>query len=48
MRKIIHWLIVWYLRKCWGAFHAFPYGEQGRYVVLMNEKQYHKYTHLAE
>jgi hypothetical protein len=43
-RKIVHWLIVQYLKSCWGAFHAFPYGSDGRYVVLMNEDQYHHYT----
>lgn len=41
MRRIIHKLIQWYLRRCGGAFHTSPYGPKGRYVVLMNEDQYH-------
>ncbi len=47
MRRQLHRFIVWYLRRCAGAFHFFPYGPKGRYVVLMNETQYHRYTHLA-
>ena len=40
MRRLIHALIVAYLRRCYGAFHHFPYGPQGRYVVLMREDEY--------
>lgn len=40
MRHAIHKLIVWYLRRCDGAFHCYPYGERGRYVMLMTETQY--------
>jgi hypothetical protein len=47
-RRVIHAMICWYLRRCWGAFHHGPYGAAGgRYVVLMNERQYHEYTLLA-
>jgi hypothetical protein len=38
--KWLHRLIVWYLRRCGGAFHHGPYGEQGRYVELMTDAQY--------
>jgi hypothetical protein len=48
IRKLIHWLIVAYLRHCWGAFHASAYGQDGRYVVLMNDQQYHYYTNFAQ
>ena len=44
MRKIIHKLILKYLIKCGGSFHTNPYGNTGRYIVLMNERQYHDYT----
>ena len=47
MRYIVHWLIVKYLRSCWGAFHMFPYGRTGRYVVLMNEDEYHQYQQMT-
>lgn len=40
MRGLIHKMIVWYLRRCWGAFHAYPYGPEGRYVVLMTDGQF--------
>ena len=46
-KRVIHAVIVSYLRKCAGAFHHFPYGPNGRYVVLMNEGQFHRYQHLA-
>jgi len=48
MALIIHKIIVWYLRHCGGAFHHFAYGPNGRYVVLMNEQQYHDYKNLIE
>ena len=47
MRRLIHAAIVRYLRRCAGAFHHFPYGPRGRYVVLMNEDQFHRYSHTA-
>lgn len=40
MRHAIHKLICWYLRRCGGAFHCYRYGETGRYVVLMTDRQY--------
>ena len=43
MRHAIHKIICWYLRRCAGAFHCYNYGETGRYVVLMNERQYSDY-----
>lgn len=46
MRHLIHKLIVWYLRKCAGVFHAYPYGRSGRYVMLMTDEQYHQWTSL--
>lgn len=45
MRHLIHKVICWYLRRCGGAFHCYPYGERGRYVVLMDEQQYAEYNH---
>jgi hypothetical protein len=48
MKHALHKLIVWYLRRCGGAFHCYPYGERGRYAVLMTERQYHRYTQIAE
>ena len=45
-RKIIHKLIVKYLISCGGAFHHGKYGESGRYVVLLNEQQYHDHHHI--
>ena len=42
MERVIHRFIVWYLRRAGGAFHTFKYGVDGRYVVLMNETDYHK------
>ena len=41
MRHLLHKAICWYLRRCAGAFHCYNYGEAGRYVVLMNDDQYH-------
>lgn len=44
IRKIIHKFILWYTRSCAGGdFHTNPYGVNGRYIVCMNEKQYHEY-----
>jgi len=45
IRKLIHPAICWYLRRCGGAFHSYPYGKRGRYVVMMTDKQYGWYTH---
>jgi len=46
IRKLIHRAICWYLRKCAGAFHTYPYGETGRYVVLMRDDQYHYWDNV--
>lgn len=48
IKKLIRQLIVAYLGRCWGVFHASAYGTGGRYVVLMNEQQYHYYTNFAQ
>lgn len=40
MRHLLHKAICWYLRKCDGAFHCYPYGPDGRYVKLMTESEY--------
>lgn len=41
--------IAWYMReKCGGASHVYPYGDNGRYIVLMNERQYNDYTWKVE
>lgn len=40
-RKFIHKLIVKYIISCGGAFHHGEYGENGRYVVILNEQKYH-------
>ena len=38
--------IVWYLFKCGGAFHHGKYDSgEGKYIVMMSEKDYHNYTH---
>jgi len=41
MRKLIHRAIIFYLRICGKSFHSFSYSGSGRYVVLMNEREYH-------
>jgi len=48
MRHIWHKIIAWYLRRCWGSFHVYPYGSQGRYVALMNERQYHNFKAVED
>ena len=48
MRHLLHKAICWYLRRCSGAFHCYNYGATGRYVVLMGDRQYHRYVALAE
>jgi hypothetical protein len=40
MRRFLHKAICWYLRRCGGAFHCYSYGENGRYVKLMTEREY--------
>jgi hypothetical protein len=40
MRRAIHRLIVWYLRKSGGAFHCFEYGPDGRYVAMFRDHEY--------
>lgn len=47
MKHAIHKIICWYLRRCGGAFHCYRYGLDGRYAVLMNERQYHRYMAAA-
>lgn len=42
-RKPIHRVIVWYVGKCGGGFHTFPYGERGKYTLSMSDKEYHEY-----
>lgn len=48
--KLIHpWaikLIAQYLLYCGGASHVYPYGVKGRYVVIMNEQDYHAFQQL--
>lgn len=47
IRLIIHKFIVWYLtKKCGGTFHHNEYGDDGRYITIMNEKVYNKYTRI--
>ncbi|WP_312286848.1 hypothetical protein [Terrisporobacter sp.] len=51
MKRFLHKRIIkfiaWYMRHvCGGASHVYPYGEQGRYVVIMNEYEYNKFTNL--
>lgn len=48
LRHLIHKLIAWYLRRVGGACHVYPYGPQGRYIVLMTDREYHDYTTLAQ
>lgn len=43
MRRLIHALIVRYLKSCWGSFHHGRYGPEGQYVVLMTDDGYHQY-----
>lgn len=40
-RSVVHGLIRRYLSRCAGSFHTGPYGEDGRYIVLMSETGYH-------
>ena len=47
MKHLLHKIICWYLRRCACAFHCYSYGPEGRYAVLMNERQYHRYTMIA-
>ena len=51
MKKFLHKYIIrfiaWYIRDiCGGASHVYPYGEQGRYIVIMKEDKYNKFTRL--
>ncbi len=48
IRGIIHKFICCYLRSAGGAFHHGEYGADGRYVVLMNEREYHGYAKFIE
>ena len=47
IRNLIQKTIVRYLRYCGGDFHCFPYGVRGRYIVLMDERQYGDYMKKA-
>ena len=47
--KKIHSRIVrfmaYYLKKhCGGATHVYPYGVEGRYIVIMNEEEYNQFN----
>lgn len=43
--KYIINFIAWYMReKCGGASHVYNYGDNGRYIVIMNEIQYRDYN----
>ena len=42
-RKHIHKAIVWYLKRCGGAFHSGAYGENGKYVKLFSDAEYNDY-----
>lgn len=46
IRRHVHSFIVWYLKKCAGAFHHGSYGENGVYVVVMNDEKYSDYKKL--
>ena len=47
-RRPLHRFYRWYLSEsCGGDHHVGEYGPDGRYIVLMNEDQYHRYTMLA-
>ena len=39
--RLVHSLIVKYLRKVGGAFHHFQYGKNGRYICVLTEEEYH-------
>ena len=52
MKRKIHSFIVrfmaYYLKKhCGGATHVYPYGIEGRYIVIMNEVDYYRFTNRA-
>ena len=49
MKNKIHSFIVrfmaYYLKKhCGGATHVYPYGTEGRYIVIMNEVDYYRFN----
>ena len=44
MKRKVHSLVVrfmaYYLKeRCGGATHVYPYGIEGRYIVIMNEEE---------
>ena len=43
VRHLVHGFISWYLNRVGRAFHVHPYGNLGRYVVIMTEGQYHEF-----
>ena len=52
MKRKIHSLVVrfmaYYLKeRCGGVTHVYPYGIEGRYIVIMNEEEYHHFTNRA-
>ena len=48
MKHLLHKFIAWYLRRQGGAAHCYPYGgEQGRYLVIMDDDTYHRFTVLV-
>jgi len=49
IKNLLHKFIAWYLRHiCGGAAHCYSYGEQGRYLVIMDDDTYHRFTVLAK
>ena len=52
MKNKIHSFVVrfmaYYLKEhCGGATHVYPYGTEGRYIVIMNEVDYYRFTNRA-
>jgi hypothetical protein len=45
IRHLVHGLVAWYLKRN-GTFHVYPYGPDGRYVVLMSESEYHQWCEI--
>ena len=43
-RPTVHWLIFRYTCAVGGSFHHREYGPNGRYIVVMNEDEYHQFT----
>ena len=48
MKRKVHSLIVRFMAYyCGGATHVYPYGTEGRYIVIMNEVDYYRFTNRA-